>query len=483
MAGLIFLLCCFLSCCTGTVSKGKSFERYVLSGYDVVLDGKEEVSTGRGCFWLYGKQNCITRTVDNFVGKEDQDLFWFFRQKGNNKFYKIGERVGGKSNCSFAPVLRDRLESCNTTLKLVSSRLEDGGTYKLRFREGKRKSLFFFFLVDVQNLNPVVVPKALSKYNFVTECFDRNPNAVCQPRYSQTFITTTKRIKQSEDGSKLLFTQMHAKFRTKDTISCCSYWKGWQSCTPSILISIDGSVCEREADRNWCKARGQPFGVVEAHSRFDWYKIGDKIVDNSSCLVSRIGPGNVTACENRSSLLRGESEDAPWLRQRQFVSGEKWRSLASNGSCVFERFSNCSKNLVFRPLLQDSNIYKQKGNESGLFNLSVIPSPGVVLELLEMKPTDFRIKCNYGGFEKVNFTWIVRGVFESYVVLGERRDSIKVWPDCWYSNKYWQARMKIQCKVTGATWEGTSPAFYMEAFRDGCHWREQGPGFGVLFGM
>lgn len=450
------------------------------------MKGQVEVSTGKGCIWLHGKQSCITKTVNLFEGKESQDLFWFFKQRGNDKFYKIAERVGGKSNCSVSSLLKDRLASCNTTFKLTSAKLSDRGEYKLRFREGKRKSLFFLFVVDVEALSPVLVPKALSKYNFVFQCLDRNKKVHCQPRYKQTFITSSKRILQSNDGSTLLLTQMNAKFRTKDTVSCCSFWKGWQICGPSVLISVDGSVCTGEAQRNWCKpSRGAPFGVVEAHSGRGWENVGDKYVDDSKCLVSKIGPGNVTACENRTIVLQDKVDVGKWLRLRQYVDGgKKWRSLISkNETCVFKRISNCSKDLSFRPLLEDSNVYKKKGNKSGLFNLKVISSPGVMLSLLEMTPTHFRLGCSHGGFEKVNVTWMVSGIYESYVVEGYGKDRIKVWPDCWYSNKYWQARMKIKCKVVGATWEGTSPAFYMEAFRNGCHWRTPRPGFAAIMGV
>lgn len=486
MASLyIFLLGCVICCSVseGHAAKENVINKNIMFGMNVVLNGEVEVSTGKGCFWYQGKQRCITKTVNLFEGKESNDLFWFFKQHGDNKFYKVAQRVSGKANCSLSPQLKHRLVSCNTTFKLLNARLSDRGQYKLRFREGKRKSMFFFFNVDVQILSPVLVPKALSKYNFVVECLDRNKNVNCQPRYKQTFVTTSKRIKQSADGSSLLVTQMHAKFRTRDTISCCSYWEGWQVCGPSVLVSVDGSVCTNEAQRNWCKAsRGVHFGAVEAHSGPGWEKVGDKYVENSTCLVSKLGPGNVTACENKSIVLHETGGGGDWMRQRQYADGNKWRSLVFNGSCIFERISSCKGDLTFRPLVEDTNNYKTKGNDSSLFNLKVISSPGVMLELLEMTPTHFKLKCNHGGFEKVKITWFVSGIFESYITEGNG-DRIKVWPDCWYSKKYWQARMKIQCKVEGETWRGTSPAFYMEAFRNGCHWRTPKPGFGAIFGI
>lgn len=466
----VFLLCVVFNlvfCENVTVS--------VLKGETLKLEGKQKIYDTKGCWRTFdGQHKCPFYTVSHYKGYEAKNFFWYHRPVGQEHFSLVGYKVNGTQNCSVSPVFGSRLGSCGDKFVLKDVRQEDSGTFKSRIKLGKRNSKVLLYKVEVEVLSPTIVPVALSKYNLLLKCCDRNSKARTFWLYNHPYGTATRRILLS--GNSLHFTQMDAYFPLTENVQCCSRWGERDVCSASTPVVVDGSLCTESAPgRNWCQHRGKKFSSVELTADDSWKKMG-RCSGREGCKIRSADSGNSTLCQGRIGALQGPffTEEVVWRKKREHSLQEKYWTIGRNGTCFLPRFSGCASDLRFNPNLTDWGTYRQRQNGTITeFNVSVIGSPGVMLRLDHLGYATVVLSCVHGGYEEMEIKWNVDGSYEKVAVSGEKGEVLTLQADCWHSSKYWHADVRVSCEAVGKSWQGSSSAFYIKSFKDGCAWKRR----------
>lgn len=453
----------------------------VLRGAVVTLDGVQKVTVKRGCWMELAtkREKCPYYTVKNYAGYEQKDFYWYYRPEGWTHFTLIGCTIKGVSNCSLSTVFEGRVDRCDHVLKFRNAKLEDVGVFKSRIKLGKGRAKLLYYKLDVEVLSPVLVPVAQGKYNLLLKCCDRNSKAETFFIYNHPYGRKTRRLLGS--GNRLLITQMNAEFPVDENIKCCSRWADYEQCGPNTFTVVDGSLCTETAPgRNWCQHRGDTLRFNELTSHESWKKRGSCSWTNV-CKVKAVTDGVRNVCEGQEVVLNGQiSNYTVWRKQRPNAIREKWWDLGSCGTCTISGFKNCSTKLVFTPNITDGGVYRQRTNWTVEdFNLTVVKSPGVMLQLDRLSYEAVTLTCVHGGFEPMKIQWKVDGSYEKFTVSGPNNETLTLEPDCWHSNKLWHAHVRVYCMASGYTWQGRSSQFLIENFRDGCAWRRKA-GFHIL---
>lgn len=452
----------------------------VLRGDLVKLDGVEKVSTRKGC-WIdhyTKKEKCPYFKVHHYKGYESKNFFWYYKPEGQQHYSLVGYTVNGTSNCSVSRKFEGRVDTCGVVFQF-RARLEDVGAFKSRIKLGKSNSKVLFYKVDVQVLAPVLVPTAQGKYNLLLMCCDRNPKADTFFLYNHPYGVKTRRILTGD--KRILITQMDANFPVDENVKCCSRWKEFEKCGPSTFVVVDGSLCTETAPgRNWCQKRGVDLKYNELTSHDSWRQRGS-CAGTNVCKVKNIGAGVHSVCEGKEVKLSGELDRVEyWRKQRENVEVEKWWTIGSNGTCYVPGFNYCGANLKFSPTVTDGGVYRQRTNYSVLdFNVTVIKQPGVMLQLDHLSYEYVKVTCVHGEYELMKIQWHIDGTYEKATVSGANNETLTILPDCWYSNKHWNAHVRIYCTASGYTWQGRSSQFFIESYKDGCAWRRKA-GFHIL---
>lgn len=480
----------------------------------VTLGSSEWLKSEGGKLWLVPRRSLTdpnweydrNADGDRIYAEEHNKKYrynWYFRPNGLRDFYLIGSGLNGIDDCRKAPPFGFRITKCGGHLVVNYLKVTDDGMYKVIIKVGQ-KTFSQEWLIYVRHQNPILVPVKMSKHNLIVRCVDTTCSG-CETRVQMTrpglpegadiddyqwkysFRTRSdyeRFLKWGEDEygkertSYGLLTQMRVDVPAAVYARCSSFGSE-KKFSRWVYLRIDGSLCTEYApDREWCKAKGDPEALTKDYTlkgTKDWHKYIQPMNTYDHCRKTEVGPGYSSVCSKQPVTMKTRipwGGYGDWGFYQKYLSSQLRKVVATNGTCLSNQFEYCNSEMKIKTLSNHNSghwNFNQGKNAIG-FDLNVRDKLSVYLRLDSLTERDIVFYCDYQAYgEKATVTWLVNGIYNDWRHYeGER---MQLHSDCWYSRKYWGAKVTVRCHVKTGTWEGTSPPFMYSAYKNGCEWK------------